>query len=224
MGRYNVAKDVNLGNLNFDILSQDFMPKTLLLATRNLGKQKEIQKILEYLDWQVLTLRDFPGCPEVEETGSTFLENAELKATAYSNHTGVLTLAEDSGLEVDALGKKPGIYSARYARGEGSTDEENIDRVLEEMCGVPTERRSARFVCAAVIAQNQDLLFSTLQTVEGLVAEEKHGNQGFGYDPIFYYPPLLKHFAELTAETKNAVSHRGKALEEIYQFLRQYLP
>lgn len=198
------------------------MSKTLLIATRNQKKQKELQELLSEIGWNVVTLCDYPDSPDVEENGETFLANAELKAVAASQHTGLLTLADDSGLAVDALDGRPGIYSARYAKGEASTDEENLQKVLDEMQGVPVERRMARFVCAAVLAQGEKVVFSTEQNVEGFLTESPGGDGGFGYDPIFYYPPFGKTFAEVPIEEKHSVSHRGQALAEVKAFLKSY--
>ncbi|MFB3788630.1 MAG: RdgB/HAM1 family non-canonical purine NTP pyrophosphatase [bacterium] len=198
------------------------MKSTLLLATRNLKKQKELQDLVAGGDWHVLTLRDFPDCPEVIEDGGSFLENAMKKAVETSRQTGCLTLADDSGLVVDALNGAPGIYSARYARGEGSTDEENLWRVLTELGDTPEERRTARFVCAAVIARDGETLFSTSRSVEGRIAFAPRGENGFGYDPIFFYPPLGQTFAEIDAALKHSVSHRGQAMNEVKIFLMHF--
>lgn len=195
--------------------------KNLLIATRNAKKQRELQDLLAEAGWTVVTLREFPDCPEVEEDGVTFLENAQKKAVFASKYTGLITLADDSGLAVDALNGAPGVFSARYARGEDSTDEENLQKVLREMKDVPEGNRTARFVCAAVLAEGDRVLFSTQQNVEGRLTFEAHGAGGFGYDPIFFYPPFGKTFAEVPIEAKHSVSHRGKALNEIVQFLRK---
>ena len=197
------------------------MKNTLVLATRNTKKQKELQELVENLGFRILTLRDFPDCPEVVEDGNTFLENAQKKALAVANHTHCLALADDSGLEVVALGGKPGVYSARYARGEESTDDENLQKVLKELSDIPTASRTGRFVCAAVLAMENQVLFSTRQTVEGIITTESQGEGGFGYDPIFYYPPYGKTLAEVSSEEKHAVSHRGKAMREVMEFLRE---
>ncbi|MBZ0257165.1 XTP/dITP diphosphatase [bacterium] len=198
------------------------MSKTLLIATRNQKKQKELRELLADIGWNVVTLRDFPDSPDVEETGETFLANAELKAVAASEHSGLLTLADDSGLAVDALDGRPGIYSARYANGEDSTDKENLQKVLDDMQGVPVEKRTARFVCAAVLAQGEKVVFSTEQCVEGFLTDAPGGDGGFGYDPIFYYPPFGKTFAEVPIEQKHSVSHRGQALADVKAFLKTY--
>ncbi len=198
------------------------MTNTILLATRNPKKQSELEELLSGLGWNVVTLRDFPDSPEVEETGKTFVENAILKAVAASTHSGLLALADDSGLAVDALDGGPGIYSARYAKGEDSTDEENLQKVLDELEGVPAEKRSGRFVCAAVLAQGDEVMFATEQCVEGFIADSPSGEGGFGYDPIFFYPPFGKTFAEVPIEEKHAVSHRGQALAEVKIFFETY--
>ncbi len=195
------------------------MNKTLVLATRNQNKQREMQQLLDGSGWNVLTLKDYPNCPEVVEDGTTFLENARKKAVEVSSYCGVMALADDSGLSVDALDGAPGVYSARYARGEDSTDADNNARVLNELQGVPREKRSGRFVCAAVLANGNDVLFSTEQTVDGIIQTELSGSGGFGYDPLFFYPPYHKTLAEATAEEKNAVSHRGKAMRAVAAFL-----
>ncbi len=183
-------------------------------------KQRELVELLDGSDWQVITLRDFTNVPDVEENGNSFMENAELKARAASKYTKLLTLAEDSGLEIDALNKAPGIYSARFAKGEDSTDQENIERVLSEMENVPNEQRTARFVCAAVIADGDEILFRTQNTVEGHITRKPFGDEGFGYDPIFFYRELKKTFAEIPSSQKHAVSHRGKALRAVAEFLK----
>ncbi|MBN2327130.1 MAG: XTP/dITP diphosphatase [Candidatus Omnitrophica bacterium] len=196
------------------------MKENLVLATRNRKKQQEMEQLVDGLDLQILTLRDFPDCPEVIEDGATFVENARKKAVEVSLHTGEMALADDSGLEVDALDGAPGVYSARYARGEESTDEENTQKVLDELGNAPSSKRRGRFVCAAVLAKDGKVLFSTEQTVEGVIASEPKGKGGFGYDPIFYYPPYGKTLAEASPEEKHAVSHRGKALREVCAYLK----
>jgi XTP/dITP diphosphohydrolase len=195
------------------------MNKNIVLATRNQHKQREMQQLLNNTGWQVFSLQDFPNCPEVTEDGDTFLANAAKKAIEVSTHCGVYALADDSGLVVDALNGAPGVYSARYAHGEDSTDEENNARVLKELEGIPHEKRTARFVCAAVLADGNNVLFSTEQTVEGFIQTEQSGEGGFGYDPLFFYPPYNKTLAQATAEEKNAVSHRGKSMRAVAQFL-----
>lgn len=196
------------------------MDHTLLIATRNAKKQRELEELLAPLGWMVKTLNDFPDSPDVVEDGDTFMANAEKKAIAASLHSGLLTLADDSGLAVDALDGRPGVYSARYARGEDSTDEENLHKVLEEMTGVSDEKRTARFVCAAALANGSEIVFGTEQAVEGVLTNEPKGNGGFGYDPIFFYPPFGRTFAESPIEDKHSVSHRGQALARVIEYLK----
>lgn len=195
------------------------MDRKLLLATGNQKKQREMEQLLEGLGWQVLTLRDFPEAPDVIEDGKTFVANAAKKALSAARHSGLTALADDSGLEVDALGGKPGVFSARYARGEGSTDEENLQRVVDELRGVPEAERGGRFVCAMVLARGSEVLFETQRAVEGVLIGEERGEGGFGYDPIFYYPPFGKTFAEVPTEDKHSVSHRGQAMKDVVEFL-----
>ncbi len=196
------------------------MDKTILIATKNQKKQRELQDLLNDSNWKIITLSEFPDCPPIIEDGATFRENAQKKAVTVSQFTGLLTIADDSGLEVDALNNAPGIYSARYAKGDESTDEENNKKVLNELNDIPNEQRTARFVCAVAIAKNNQVLFSTQQRVDGIIIREPRGNNGFGYDPIFYYPPFEKTFAEIPAEQKHTVSHRGQALRAAVEFLK----
>ncbi|MBI1387093.1 MAG: XTP/dITP diphosphatase [bacterium] len=197
---------------------------TLLIATRNQKKQKELEELLAGFDWRVVTLREYSDCPETVEDADTFIGNAVKKAMDASRHTGLLTLADDSGLEVDALDGRPGVYSARYARGEGSTDEENLRKVLEEMESVPESDRGAHFVCAAALAMGEEVVFTTQQRVSGVLLHKPVGKGGFGYDPIFYYPPFGRTFAEIPSEKKHVVSHRGQALQEVKSFLETFQP
>lgn len=196
------------------------MNKTLVLATRNQHKQREMQQLLSGSGWHVLSLQDFSDCPEVIEDGETFLANAQKKAVAVSLYCGIYALADDSGLMVDALQGAPGVYSARYARGEGSSDAENNERVLRELKNIPLEQRTARFVCAAVLADGKNILYTTENSVEGFIQTGLTGTGGFGYDPLFYYPPYNKTLAEATAEEKNAISHRGKSIRAAAEFLK----
>lgn len=194
---------------------------SLLLATRNQGKRRELSDILRGLPCTIVTLNDFPDAPEVQEDGATFLENARKKALILAQYSGLLTLAEDSGLEVDALDGKPGVYSARYAHGDGSTDEENMERLLQELHDVPPENRGARFVCQAVLMQGDEEIGQAFGDVRGIIALQKQGHEGFGYDPLFYVSEYGKTFGELPASVKNAVSHRSKALKEIRAILEK---
>ena len=191
---------------------------TILVASTNRGKVREIQAFLEGLPYAFETLAGRPGLPVFPETGKTFEDNARGKSLFYGGFTGGLVLAEDSGLEVDALGGAPGVYSARFS-DPGATDERNIDKVLDLLSGVPGPRRTARFVCCMVLSRDKRVLKEIRGTVEGRITTARQGGAGFGYDPIFYYPPLGKTFAELTAGEKNSVSHRGQALKQLREFL-----
>ncbi len=188
------------------------MPEPILmLATANKKKVVEMQQILApYAHIRVVSAADFT-VPEPEETGDTFAANAELKAMHYANATGLLSLADDSGLVVDALGGRPGVYSSRYA----PTDPERITRLLTELENVPMEQRSARFECAMCLARPAGVIATSRGALEGRIASEPRGANGFGYDPIFYVPQLDCHLAEASAEQKNQISHRGIALQAI---------
>jgi len=184
----------------------------LVLATRNPGKTREIRGLLEGFPIEIRNLDDFGPTPDIEEDGDTFDENAFKKASFTAKVLGLPALADDSGLEVEALGGAPGVHSARYA-GPSSTDDEKIAKLLQEMEG--KENRSAAFMCVISIAVPSGVALTYEGRCEGLIAEAPAGENGFGYDPVFYYPPLKKTFAQLSAEEKNRVSHRGKALEEL---------
>ena len=188
--------------------------RTIVLASTNKKKLVELNTLLEPAGLTVVGLDAFPGLPEVEETGETFEENALLKACQTARATGLTAVADDSGLAVDALGGAPGVYSARYSGGPGlpATDAGNIAKVLHKMQGVPHEKRTCRFhtVLAVCAPGGQQATFHGVW--EGYVAEEPKGEQGFGYDPIFFDPALGRHAAELSREEKNQASHRGKAL------------
>ncbi|MCL5103958.1 MAG: XTP/dITP diphosphatase [Armatimonadetes bacterium] len=191
------------------------MSRRLLIATKNPGKAREMGRILADMPYEIVSLADYPDAPEVEETGSTFAENAAIKAKAYAAFTGELTLADDSGLEVDALGGAPGVYSSRFA----PSDPERNSKLLQLMKDVPDDLRTARFRCAIAIAEPDGSVRTCEGTVEGIIAHEPKGANGFGYDPVFYIPELGKHMAELTPEEKNAISHRGRALEQARKLL-----
>jgi XTP/dITP diphosphohydrolase len=192
--------------------------KDLLLATRNRGKLHELTQLLAGLPVRILSLEDVGFPPEVEESGETFAENALRKAVQYSRHSDALTLADDSGLEVSALDGAPGVRSARYG-GPGLTDEQRCQLLLKELERVPWEDRAARFVCVLALAQSGELIRSFDGTVEGLIAYEPRGTNGFGYDPVFYYPPEAATFAELARADKDQVSHRARALEQLREYL-----
>lgn len=191
--------------------------KKLLVATKNPGKVREIQAVLSDLPVEIVTLEQYPEAPEVEEAGATFLENAVAKAVAYARFSGLLSLADDSGLEVDALDGAPGVFSKRF----GSCDPERIAKILELMRDVPDEKRTARFRCVVAVASPDGRVETCEATLEGFIAREPRGTNGFGYDPIMYVPELGKHVAELSLEEKNAISHRGKALIKARELLKE---
>ena len=193
----------------------------LLVATTNRGKFAEVKAFLGTLPFQVLSLESLANPPAVIEDGRTFEENALKKARTLATHSGKLTLADDSGLEVDALGGAPGVYSARYAGRDGD-DERNNRKLLEQMAGFSKEQRTARFVCVLALCAPgscgmRDWVI--LETCEGLIALQCKGVYGFGYDPLFFYPPLDKTFGEIERAAKAAVSHRGKALLKLARIL-----
>ncbi|MED5523495.1 XTP/dITP diphosphatase [Gallaecimonas pentaromativorans] len=187
----------------------------IVLATGNAGKVRELDAMLAPLKLHVVAQSEF-DVPEVAETGTTFVENAIIKARHAARITGLPAIADDSGLVVDALGGAPGIYSARYS-GEGATDAKNIDKLLAELQDVPMDARSARFICCLVYLRHADDPTPIIceGAWEGRIAREAFGEGGFGYDPVFYVPALAKTAAELSKEEKNAVSHRGQALKAL---------
>jgi len=192
-----------------------------LLATRNPAKVREYSSLFQDAPFQLTTLAEEGINMEVSETGHTLEENARLKATAYATGEGSLVIADDSGLEVDALGGEPGSLSARYG-GEDTSDKEKITLLLSRLQGVPWEKRSARFRCVIAIALSSSVVGLCEGECSGIIAFEPRGDHGFGYDPIFYLPELGKTMAELPLEEKNRVSHRGKAAQKALQFL-EYL-
>ena len=215
----------------------------LLIATRNQGKIREYQHLFRELPFQLLTLDDLGINTEVEETGLTFLENAWLKANTYASLSGLLTLSDDSGLEVDALGGEPGIHSARYGGGPAasdpaSSDEERVSLLLKNLADVPWPRRTARFRCVIAIARSpatiggtdipynftikQDKpgqLASVVGSVAGMIQYESEGDEGFGYDPVFYLPSFERTMAQIALEEKNRISHRSDAARRAAQVL-----
>lgn len=197
------------------------MLRPLLLATTNRHKVEEFQAIFSDLPFQLLSLRDVHLNMEVEETGKTFQENSVLKALAYARASGMLTLADDSGLEIDALGGEPGVYSARFA-GEQTPYEERFQIILARLQGLPAERRTARFRCIITIADPMGYYRSVEGKIEGVIADHPAGTHGFGYDPIFLVPELGKTAAELAPEQKNEISHRGRAARLAREVLREW--
>ena len=186
------------------------------MATRNPGKIRELQDLLQDLGVTLLSLADFPHLPEIPEDGATFQENAAIKARAVSRLTGRPALADDSGLAVDALGGRPGVYSARYAQDRTAPqppgDADNWRKLLDEMVGVPWEQRGARFVCEIALALPDGRLFRAHGECEGRIAQEARGNAGFGYDPVFWVPEFSATMAQVGPEVKNRISHRARAL------------
>lgn len=183
----------------------------IVLATGNKNKVREIRDLLQEAPVDIKCLADYGPMPGVIEDGETFEENAYKKASHYARVLGLPCLADDSGLVVEALDGKPGVHSARYA-GENATDLEKCDKLLREMAG--KVNRKARFECVMSLATPDGPALTWEGSCEGLITTERHGDSGFGYDPVFYYPPLGKTFAEATMEEKNRVSHRGRALTE----------
>ena len=202
--------------------------KEILVATGNPGKITEIRAMLE-ADVRWLGLADLPPMDEIVEDGTTFAENAHKKALGYAKATGLWTLADDSGLVVDALGGAPGVKSARFS-GEKPKDTDrtlidhrNIAKTLELLKGVPQEKRIARFVCHLCLASPERVLIETEGTLEGLITDREIGQNGFGYDPIFFVPQLNKTVAQMTADEKNAISHRGNAIRKLKPLLDELL-
>ena len=195
------------------------MPK-LLLATNNKAKVREYKHLLQDLPFELVSLAELGITTKVNEVGGSLEENARLKATVLAAESRLLVLADDSGLEVDALGGEPGRLSARYA-GEGASDRKRIDYLLSRLKGVPGEKRSARFRCVIAIATPDGEVELCSGECRGVITLEPRGEEGFGYDPVFYLPQLGKTMAELSLEVKNQVSHRGQAARQACQLLRR---
>ena len=189
-------------------------PKRLLIATTNSGKLREVAAILGDLPVELLTPVDFPGVPDAVEDGSTFEENARRKAVHYAQRTGHWALADDSGLEVDALHGDPGVYSARYA-GAAAKDFDNNTKLIANLAGIPLEHRTARFRCVVALANPDGILATASGAFEGLIVDKPRGSNGFGYDPHFLLPDRGVTSAELEPAEKNKLSHRGQALRAI---------
>lgn len=195
------------------------MKKRIIFATGNAGKMKEIKAVFSDFDVEILSMKEAGIDCEIEENGTSFEENALIKAKAIHKITGDIVLADDSGLEVDYLNKEPGIYSARYM-GEDTPYSVKNENIINRLEGVPEEKRSARFVCviAAVLPDGSTKVVR--KTIEGYIGYEERGENGFGYDPIFMVPEYNKTTAELTMEEKNKISHRGKALQSMKEELK----
>ncbi len=193
----------------------------IIFATTNEGKMREIREIMADLDVEIVSLKEAGISVEIEENGTTFEENAIIKAKTIMELTNELVLADDSGLEVDYLNKEPGIYSARYL-GEDTPYSEKNRIIIERLEGVEKSLRTARFVCAIAAAFPNGNVITTRGTIEGYIGYEQRGSNGFGYDPIVYVEELGKTTAELSMEEKNKISHRGKALEEMKKNLKKF--
>lgn len=194
----------------------------IIFATGNEGKMREIRMILSDLGLEILSMKEAGVFAEVEENGETFEENAVIKAKAIASLCDDIVLADDSGLEIDALNKEPGVYSARYMGEDTSYHIKNAN-LIERLTGVPEEERSARFVCAIAAVLPDGRTFTTYGTIEGRIGHEERGENGFGYDPIFMLPEYGKSTAELSPELKNELSHRGKALRLMKEKLKEIL-
>ncbi len=218
------------------------MKRKLLIATTNPGKKAELSAMLD-ADVQWVSLADFENVAEIVEDGTTFAENVRKKALGYAKTTGLWTIADDSGLVIDALGGEPGVKSARFCETTSGPrhaatapqvsgqkcadrkllDHKNMAKVLELLKDVPTEKRAARFICRLCLASPQKVLVETEGTLEGFIAEEEIGENGFGYDPIFFVPSLNKTVAQLSREEKNVISHRGNAIRDLKPLLNKLL-
>jgi XTP/dITP diphosphohydrolase len=190
----------------------------LVVATRNRGKVEEIREILSDLPIQVYSLENFPDAPEVEEDGDTFEENASKKASVIARYTGLPTIADDSGLQVDALNGEPGVRSARFA-GKGASDAERNAKLLSLLRGIPYPERTARFVCVVALARPGERPSLFRGECQGYITDRPRGKSGFGYDPLFLVPEYGRTFAELGPRIKNRISHRAKALGKLKEFL-----
>ena len=194
----------------------------IVFASGNDGKVKEIKEMLEGMGIELVSLKDYAEVPEIVEDGNTFLENALKKARIISAFTGETVMADDSGLHVDVLGGEPGIYSARYA-GEKATDDDNINLLLSKLKNIPQEKRNAFFCCALVLYRTDGSYDSFESKWKGRIIDERRGNNGFGYDPVFYVPELKMTAAELPPEIKNKVSHRWQAFAQLKNAFRKRL-
>lgn len=204
------------------------LSRVILVATTNPGKIRELRAMLDF-DVDFKSLADFPGAREVVEDGATFAENARKKALGYAQATGLWTLADDSGLVVDALGGAPGVNSARFSGDKPKGvdrkvhDRRNWEKLLSLMRDIPAEKRTARFMCCLCLAKPGEVLIETQGSVEGVITTEPAGEGGFGYDPVFFVPPLGKTVAQIGDDEKNAVSHRGNAMRRLKPLLEKLL-
>ena len=196
------------------------MIKELVLATRNQDKGRELAALLKELGIRIRTLVEFPDAPEVVEDGDTCEANAIKKAVTIARYTKLPAAADDTGLMVEALGGRPGVHAARYA-GDGATYEDNCRKLLHELAGVPRERRKARFVTVAALADPDGKVEAVQGVLDGLITDAPAGTQGFGYDPVFFVPELGKTLAQVTPEEKNRISHRGRAFAKLKVLLNR---
>ena len=194
---------------------------TIVLATQNRNKREELQEALSEFTVKILSLNDFPFIGEIEEVGKTLLENSMIKAKTVHNLTQLPVIADDTGLEVEALNGAPGIYSARYA-GEDVTYEDNVNKLLAEMENIPLENRKAQFR-TVISFVDKDRELWTEGRIKGIIGESAKGKNGFGYDPVFFVPELEKTFSELSIGEKNKISHRGLAMKKFRILLREYI-
>lgn len=194
--------------------------KKLIIASKNKGKINEFKEILN--DFNVVSMYDENINIDIEETGSTFEENAIIKANAIYELTNECSVADDSGLEIDYLNGKPGVYSARFVSRE-ATDEDRNNKILELLKGVPKEKRTARFVCVIAVKYSEDIFFTSKGICEGIIGEKAVGENGFGYDPLFYIPEFNMTTAQMSSYEKNKISHRGKALHLMVENFKKYI-
>ena len=209
-------------NRNTENENVGYLPleKRLVLATENQNKVREMRELLVGTDFEILSLGDFPDITLPPEDGETFIENAAVKACYVSRMTGMLALADDSGLAVDFLDGAPGVYSARFA-GEDKSAAANNDKLLSLLAGVPLEKRAAAFKCVIAVADSKDNFIFFEGECAGIIGEEPRGENGFGYDPIFYLPQLSCTMAELSSAEKNSISHRAVALKKCIEMLKR---
>jgi len=196
--------------------------RELLVATKNQGKLREIRELLKDFDLKVTSISDYPDCPEIVEDGKTFTANAVKKARIIGKYTGKLTLGEDSGLQVKALGNKPGIYSARFS-GPSATDKKNNEKLLSSLKKVPQSKRQARYRCFAALSDGDKLIGVVDGSCGGLIIDKRRGTNGFGYDPLFLIPRYKKTFGELDPSVKAKISHRARALKKLKILIAKYL-
>ncbi|MCY6355803.1 XTP/dITP diphosphatase [Clostridium sp. ZS2-4] len=197
--------------------------KKLLVASNNEHKINEIKEILKDFPLKIISLKEAGIDVDVEENGNTFMENAHIKASEiYKLADGCMVVADDSGLTVDILNGEPGVYSARYS-GEHGNNKKNNEKLLKNLKGIKFKDRKAKFVCAIELIIDEEKVINVQGEIEGYIVEEERGKDGFGYDPLFYIPELKKTFAEMSSEEKNSISHRGRALKEIQEKVKEIL-